>query len=107
MTIKCYIPFQPLPDVVGDGDEEHSSTMTRLYATRVKTHVKQLASKCAGLEEKTGANEKKLEETEQELASAKLLVQQVRNDVLKKGACCKMIISVFFNHNKFKTIYIS
>merc|ERR1719427_2183337 len=67
---------QPLPDVIGDGDEEHSSTMTRLYATRIKTHVKQLASKCAGLEEKTDVNEKKLEDTEQELASAKLLVQQ-------------------------------
>merc|ERR1719427_1471438 len=67
---------QPLPDVIGDGDEEHSSTMTRLDATRIKTHVKQLASKCAGLEEKTDVNEKKLEDTEQELASAKLLVQQ-------------------------------
>lgn len=65
-------------NLMGDGkvDEEHTSTMTRLYASRIKTHVKQLATKCAALEETFNINEKKLDDTEQELATTRLLVSQ-------------------------------
>jgi len=68
---------QQIPETIGEKYDEEI-TMTRLYVTQMKTHVKQLAAKCYGLEESTSINEKKLEDTEQELATTRLLVSQVR-----------------------------
>jgi len=66
---------QQIPETIGEKYDEEI-TMTRLYVTQMKTHVKQLAAKCYGLEESTSINEKKLEDTEQELATTRLLVSQ-------------------------------
>merc|ERR1739838_404004 len=66
---------QQIPETIGEKFDEEI-TMTRLYVSRMKTHVKQLASKCTGLEESHNCHEKKLEEREQELATTKLLVSQ-------------------------------
>ena len=51
--------------------------MTRLYVSRMKSEVKQLATKCSTLKNQQEENNKKLEESEQELAASQLLIQQV------------------------------
>uniref|UniRef100_H2ZQE9 Kinesin-like protein n=1 Tax=Ciona savignyi TaxID=51511 RepID=H2ZQE9_CIOSA len=55
---------------------EEEITMTRLYVSRMKTEVKQLASKCHGLQSQQEESNKRLDDSEQELANSKLLISQ-------------------------------
>ncbi|XP_076808076.1 kinesin heavy chain-like isoform X2 [Clavelina lepadiformis] len=66
---------QPIPDSVGEKFDEEI-TMTRLYVSRMKSEVKQLANKCQSLKSLQEESNKKLEESEQELAASQLLIQQ-------------------------------
>nr|XP_026689586.1 kinesin heavy chain isoform X1 [Ciona intestinalis] len=66
---------QQIPETIGEKFEEEI-TMTRLYVSRMKSEVKQLASKCHGLQTQQEDNNKKLEESEQELSNSRLLISQ-------------------------------
>ena len=68
--------LQPVPEKVGEKLEEEI-TMTRLYVSRIKSEVKQLATKCSNFKTLQEESNKKLEESEQELAASQLLIQQV------------------------------
>uniref|UniRef100_H2ZQE7 Kinesin-like protein n=1 Tax=Ciona savignyi TaxID=51511 RepID=H2ZQE7_CIOSA len=67
--------FQQIPETIGEKFEEEI-TMTRLYVSRMKTEVKQLASKCHGLQSQQEESNKRLDDSEQELANSKLLISQ-------------------------------
>uniref|UniRef100_H2ZQF0 Kinesin-like protein n=1 Tax=Ciona savignyi TaxID=51511 RepID=H2ZQF0_CIOSA len=66
---------QQIPETIGEKFEEEI-TMTRLYVSRMKTEVKQLASKCHGLQSQQEESNKRLDDSEQELANSKLLISQ-------------------------------
>ena len=71
--------FQIIPESGGEKFEEEI-TMTRLYVSRMKSDVKQLANKCSTLKTLQEESSRKLEENEQELAASQLLIQQVKGE---------------------------
>lgn len=70
------VPPQQIPENIGEKFDEEI-TMTRLFVSRMKSEVKQLASKCQSLQSMHDENEQKLQEAENELSASNLLVQQV------------------------------
>ena len=75
-------------------------TMTRLYVSRMKSDVKQLASRCSNLKTVQEESNRKLEENEQELAASQLLIQQVNIFKLTKNTSDP---KTDFNSNKAMT----
>nr|CAB3259108.1 kinesin heavy chain isoform 5C [Phallusia mammillata] len=64
-----------IPEAIGEKFEEEITT-TRLFVSRMKSEVKQLATKCQKLQTSQEDNDKRLAEAEQELSASNLLVQQ-------------------------------